>query len=104
MLESTVRLDSSSVVMTGNSAGLGDDIYTEQSTLTCTSSCVANEVPSSPCSFAKVPDGQAACPIACGPCTTCPAGTASSVVGSVDAGDCACNLPYFLSNEGSKQW
>ena len=90
--------------MTGNSALLGDDIYTDQSTLTCTSSCVANEVPSPSCSFAEVPVGQAACPIACGPCTTCPAGTVSSVVGSTDPTDCGCNLPYFLSNEGSNQW
>lgn len=107
----TATLDSSSVTMANNVAADGEDIFVTSATLTCQTTCVANEVPSTPCTNALVPAGTVSCPFACGPCSTCPADTSSTVVGSVDANDCVatatvigCNKPFFLSLEGSTNW
>ena len=65
--------------MMDNTAGPSDDtsdIYASSTTLTCTSSCGINEFAPS-CSLAAVNPGTPACPINCGACTTCPAGTGS---------------------------
>ena len=74
--------------MANNVASDGDDIFVTSATLTCQTTCVANEVPSTPCTNALLPAGAAACPLDCGACSTCPADTASTVVGSVAASDC----------------
>ena len=84
----TASLDSSSVTMATNIASDGEDIFVTSATLTCQTTCVANHVPSTPCTNALLPAGAAACPLDCGACSTCPADTASTVVGSVAASDC----------------
>ena len=81
------------------------DIYAVSSTIDCTSSCGLNEFAAS-CSLAAASAGTT-CPVNCGECTTCPEGTASSILGvtSLTASppsQCACNRPYFKSFEGSK--
>ena len=100
-----VDIDSSSVIMENNIDGFGDsDIYASAATVDCTSSCGLNEFAIS-CSLAAASAG-ITCPVNCGECTTCPEGTASSILGvtSLTASppsQCACNRPYFLSYEGS---
>ena len=84
----TASLDSGSVTMANNAASDGVDIFVTSATLTCQTTCVANEVPSTPCTDAILPAGAQACPLACGACSMCPADKASTVVGSVDANDC----------------
>ena len=92
--------------MNNNIAGNdGPDIYATTSTIDCTSSCGLNEFAPS-CSLAAATAG-VTCPVNCGECTTCPEGTASSILGvtSLTASppsQCACNRPYFKSFEGSK--
>ena len=91
--------------MENNNDFNGDsDIYVQASTVDCTSSCGLNEFAIS-CSLAAASAGTT-CPVNCGECTTCPEGTASSILGvtSLTASppsQCACNRPYFLSYEGS---
>ena len=53
----TALLDSGSVTMANNEAVDGDDAYVTSATLTCETTCVANEVPSTPCTDAKLPKG-----------------------------------------------
>ena len=72
--------------------------------LTCKTSCIANEVPSTSCSQATMNTGVAECPIDCGTCVECTAGSSSAEVGSVSAIDCSCSLPFFLSYENSNTW
>lgn len=91
--------------MENNIAGSGySDIYASASTVDCTSSCGLNEFAMS-CSLAAASAGTT-CPVNCGECTTCPEGTASSILGATSLtasppSQCACNRPYFLSYEGS---
>jgi len=93
--------------MENNIDSEGDsDIYAVALTIDCTSSCGLNEFAAS-CSLAAGSAGMTACPVNCGECTTCPEGTASSILGvtSLTASppsQCACNRPYFKSFEGSK--
>ena len=84
----TASLDSGSVTMANNAASDVVDIFVTSATLTCQTTCVANEVPSTPCTDAILPQGAVACPLSCGACEDCPTNTASTVVGSVDANDC----------------
>ena len=98
-------IDSASVVMVNNVANDGNDIYASASTIGCTSSCGLNEFAAS-CSLADASTGMTDCPVNCGACTTCPDGTASSMLGvtSLTASppsQCACNQPNFLSYVGS---
>ena len=86
-------------------SGSASDIHATTSTIDCTSPCGLNEFAAS-CSLAAASAGTV-CPVNCGECTTCPEGTASSILGvtSLTASppsQCACNIPYFLSFEGSK--
>ena len=103
-------LDSGSVTMANNEAADGKDIFVTSATLTCETTCVANQVPSTPCTDAELPAGTKACPLDCGACEACAADTLSSKVGSTDANDCVattvviggCNKPFFLSRAGSE--
>ena len=100
-----MTIDSSSVIMENNGApNGGPDIYAQSSTIDCTSkTCGLNEFAAS-CSLAAATAG-VTCPVNCGECTTCPEGTASSILGvtslTASSPSCACNRPYFLSYEGS---
>ena len=92
--------------MENNIDNSGDsDIYAQSSTIDCTSkTCGLNEFAAS-CSLAAASAGTT-CPVNCGECTTCPEGTASSILGvtslTASSPSCACNRPYFKSFEGSK--
>jgi hypothetical protein len=50
-------LDSGSVTMANNEAADGKDIFVISATLTCETTCVANQVPSTPCTDAELPAG-----------------------------------------------
>ena len=94
-----------SVMENNMNGGADSDILAQTSTIDCTSSCGLNEFAAS-CSLAAASAGTT-CPVNCGECTTCPEGTASSILGvtSLTASppsQCACNRPYFKSFEGSK--
>ena len=100
----TALLDSGSVTMANNEAADGEDIFVTSATLTCETTCVANQVPSTPCTDAELNAGTAACPLDCGACNTCPAEFASTVVGSVDASGCKaanCEADEYVGVDGT---
>ena len=100
----TASIDSGSVTMANNEAADGKDIFVISATLTCETTCVANQVPSTPCTDAELNAGAAACPLDCGACNTCPADFASTVVGSVDASDCVaanCEADEYVGVDGT---
>lgn len=90
--------------MANNEAADGKDIFVISATLTCETTCVANQVPLTPCTDAELNDGAAACKLDCGACNTCAANFASIVVGSVDASGCKaanCEADEYVGADGT---